>query len=166
MYAKIIKTKQLKVARPENRIVKRKRLGAILAEKRAKTIAFDEIKKTIAAEFNVDSRAGLAAGKIAEALIFRPILNCCRRCEIWPFAWVSATLLGCGNDLSTSRADSANFFFDENQPAPGSGPMGPGACTGHMGLDPWDPVHGPGAWDLVPWDQARGRSGGQAVGRS
>ena len=65
MYAKIIKTKQLKVARPENRIVKRKRLGAILAEKRAKTIAFDGIKKTIAAEFNVDARAGLAAGKIA-----------------------------------------------------------------------------------------------------
>ena len=65
MYAKIIKTKQLKFARPENRVAKRKKLGAILAEKRARTIAFDAIKKLIAAEFKVDARAGLAAGKIA-----------------------------------------------------------------------------------------------------
>ena len=65
MYAKIIKTKNLKCTRPENRIVKRKRLGAILAEKRAKTLALDECKKRIAAEFDLDARAGRAAGKVA-----------------------------------------------------------------------------------------------------
>ena len=64
MYAKNIVTKDPKIGRSGFRIVKRKKLGAILAKKRSDSIELNKIKKKIEAEF--DSRV-MMVEKIADA---------------------------------------------------------------------------------------------------
>ena len=61
MHAKNINTKEPKIGRPGFRIIKRKKLGAILAEKRSDSIKINKIKKKIEAEFRLDIRVGAVA---------------------------------------------------------------------------------------------------------
>ena len=65
MYAKNVIAMEPKIGRPGFRVVKRKKLGVILAEKRRKSIDIKIIKKRIAAEFDLDNRVG-AVTKIEE----------------------------------------------------------------------------------------------------
>ena len=65
MYAKNVIAMEPKIGRPGFRVVKRKKLGVILAEKRHYSIEFKIIKKRIAAEFDLDNQVG-AVTKIEE----------------------------------------------------------------------------------------------------